>query len=128
MKKKYNIGGWILALLLLTGTQLVGQQDEAKLEEKAVTASRDLTYQANNELVENDFISVNGSLAGIAENLATYHVFYDDANLINTELTRYMRVTREDIRRVANKYLNNENRVMLHYRPMSDKPGENDGE
>ena len=34
--------------------------------------------------------------------LADYHVFYGDANLINTELERYLKVTREDVQRVAN--------------------------
>jgi len=61
MNKRYNIGGWIIGLLILAGPQLVAQQDEAKLEEKAMTASRDLTYQANNELVENDFVSAEAS-------------------------------------------------------------------
>jgi len=35
-----------------------------------------------------------------------------------------MKVTREDIKRVANKYLNKDNRVVLYYLPESakDKP------
>jgi predicted Zn-dependent peptidase len=78
-------------------------------------------FQKIRNQMENDFISGNSTLSGIASSLATYHVFYKDANLINTELTRYMRVTREDIRRVAQKYLTRENRVVLHYLP---KPGE----
>ncbi len=36
-----------------------------------------------------------------AKNLARYHVFYGDANLINTELDRYLAVKREDLQRVA---------------------------
>ena len=58
-------------------------------------------------------------MAGIAENLANYFVYYGDANLINTELQRFMKVTREDIKRVANKYLTKENRVVLYYLPKS---------
>lgn len=72
--------------------------------------------------VENDFIMGNGRVAGIAENLADYHVYYGDANLINTEIDRYMKVTREDIQNAANKYFTDENRVVLYYLPMSQKP------
>jgi predicted Zn-dependent peptidase len=44
-------------------------------------------------------------------------MLYGDANLINTELDRYLEVTREDIKRVANTYLNKDNRVVLYYLP-----------
>jgi len=67
--------------------------------------------------VENDFISGNSSVRGLAENLANYHVYYGDANLINTEIDRYMSVTREDIQNAAKKYLRDENRVVLYYLP-----------
>lgn len=71
--------------------------------------------------VENDFVSQNSTMAGIAENLANYHVYFGDANLINTEIERFMKVTREDLKRVANKYLKKENRVVLHYLPESSR-------
>ena len=61
MKKKYNIVPWISSLLLLYSLQVQAQQDQAKLEEEAMTASRDLTYKANNELVENDFTSAEAN-------------------------------------------------------------------
>ena len=70
--------------------------------------------------VESDFISGNSGMAGIAESLANYYVYFGDANLINTELTRYQKVTREDIKRVANKYFTKENRVVLYYLPKSN--------
>ena len=44
-------------------------------------------------------------------------MYFGDANLINTELDRYMKVTREDIQRVAKKYFNTDNRVVLYYLP-----------
>ncbi len=67
--------------------------------------------------VEADFITRNSSVVGIAESLANYKVYFGDANLINTEMNRYLKVTREDIKRVANKYFTKENRVVLHYLP-----------
>ena len=67
--------------------------------------------------LENSFISSNSTMAGIAESLANYHVYFGDANLINTEIEKYREVTKEDMKRVANTYLNNNNRVVLYYLP-----------
>jgi predicted Zn-dependent peptidase len=74
-------------------------------------------FQKLRNQVENDFVSGNSKMVGIAENLANYYVYFKDANLINTEIDRYMKVTREDIQKAAQKYLTNENRVVLYYLP-----------
>lgn len=74
-------------------------------------------YQKLRNQTESDFVSGNLKMAGIAENLANYYVYYKDANLINTEINRYLKVTREDIQKAAQKYLNKENRVVLYYLP-----------
>lgn len=81
----------------------------------------DLEFQKLKNQVENDFISGNSSVQGLAENLANYHVYFGDANLINTEIERYMKVTKEDIRKVAQKYLTDENRVVLYYLPKAQQ-------
>ena len=47
------------------------------------------------------FIQSNYRMYDIAENLANYHTFYGNANLINTEIEKYLSVTREDILNVA---------------------------
>lgn len=74
-------------------------------------------FQKVQNQIENNFISSNSTIAGIAESLANYHVYFGDANLINTELERYKNVTREDLMNVAKKYLAKENRVVLYYLP-----------
>lgn len=79
-------------------------------------------FQKLRNQVENDFVSQNSTVQGIAESLANYHTYYGDANLINTEIDRYLKVTREDIRRVAKKYFNKDNRVVLYYLPKPDNP------
>lgn len=76
-------------------------------------------FQKVRNQIESDFVKRNSTMIGIAEDLANYFVYYGDANLINTEIQRYMKVTREDIKKVANKYLRNENRVVLYYLPKS---------
>jgi predicted Zn-dependent peptidase len=56
-------------------------------------------------------------MAGIAESLANYHVYYGNANLINTEIEKYRKVTREGIMEAAKKYLDPTKRVVLYYLP-----------
>jgi zinc protease len=72
-------------------------------------------YEKLRNQVENDFITRNSSMAGIAESLANYHMYFGDANLINTEITKYMAVTKEDIMNAAKKYYNKDNRVVLYF-------------
>jgi zinc protease len=85
---------------------------------KTTTVSdRELQKVKNQALT--DFVSGNATMAGIAENLADYEMYYGDANLINTAIEKYNKVTAADIKRVANKYLNKDNRVVLYYLPKS---------
>jgi zinc protease len=79
-------------------------------------------FQKLKNQIESDMVTTNSKVEGIAENLANYFVYYGDANLINTEVDRYLKVTREDIKRVANEYFRKDNRVVLHYLPKSQKP------
>lgn len=73
--------------------------------------------------IESNFVQSNSSMAGIAESLANYEVYFGDANLINTELARFQKVTPQQIMSVANKYLNKDNRVVLYYVPKGKAAG-----
>ena len=75
--------------------------------------------------IETDFVRNFSSVARIAESLANYEVYYGDANLINTEVSRYLAVTAEDIQRVAAKYLVPENRIILRYLPKDQSMSSN---
>lgn len=70
---------------------------------------------------ENDFVSSNSTVAGIAENLANNYVYYGGADKINSELDNYLKVTREDIQRVAKKYLTQDARIILQYLPKEEQ-------
>jgi zinc protease len=79
-------------------------------------------FQKLRNQIENEFYSSSSTMAGIAENLANYKMYYGDANLINTEIERYMKVTKEDIRMAALKYFSPANRVTLYYLPKPQEP------
>jgi len=70
---------------------------------------------------ESNFVNSNASVEGVADNLATSYLLYGDTNLINTEIEIYRKITREDIRDVAKKYLNPNQRLILDYVPAKDK-------
>ncbi len=70
---------------------------------------------------ESDFVQQNSKVLGVVTNLATYHTFQGDANLINTELERYRKISKEDLKRVAAKYLTKENRLVVYYLPKSEE-------
>ncbi len=74
-------------------------------------------FQKVRNKFENDIITGNSTIEGIVENLADNFVYFGDANRINSLLDNYLKVSREDIQRVALKYLTQDARVILHYLP-----------
>lgn len=95
---------------------LVSEMDEeiVKIQEQLIS-ERD--YQKLQNKIENGFVNSNASIEGIANSLARYYMLYDDTNLINTEIDIYRSITREEIKDVANKYLNPNQRLVLEYLP-----------
>lgn len=77
----------------------------------------DEEFQKLKNQIENDFVSSNSRVAGIAESLANYHMYYGDAGLINKEIDRYLAVTKEDIMAAAKNYFSKDSRVVLYYLP-----------
>lgn len=102
--------------------QEVENSINAQIEKVKNELISDEEFQKLRNQTENDFISSNSRIAGIAESLANYKMYFGDTNLINTELERYLAVTKEDIQRVAKKYYDTNNRVVLHYLPKPANP------
>lgn len=100
-------------------TEELEEAIETEIERVKNESIPDKEFQKLKNQIENNFISSNSRVQGVAESLADYHVYFGDANLINTEIERYMAVTKEDIMRVAKKYLTTESRVSLTYLPKS---------
>ncbi|RAR72487.1 M16 family metallopeptidase [Flavobacterium aciduliphilum] len=103
-----------------TSKDLVKEIDEEIVKLQTDLISENDLQKLKNKY-ENQYVSGNSSVEGIADNLASYYLLYGDVNLINTEIEMYNSITREEIRTVAKKYLNPNQRLLLDYVPAKDK-------
>jgi predicted Zn-dependent peptidase len=81
-------------------------------------------YQKLMNQYENLFVQSNSTPEGIATNLATNYIMFGDASRINKELEMYRSITIEEIREVARKYINSNQRLFLRYLPEEEVPVE----
>ncbi|MEE9407032.1 MAG: pitrilysin family protein [Polaribacter sp.] len=105
-----------LPLGKVTLDELVKEMDEEIVKIQTNLISERAFQKIQNQF-ENRYVNSNSSVVGIANSLARYHVMYGDTNLINSEIDIYRSVTREEIRAVAKKYLNTNQRLILEYLP-----------
>jgi predicted Zn-dependent peptidase len=94
--------------------------DEVQRLQTTAVDERELQKVKNQ--IETEFVTANSSVAGIAESLANYHMYFGDAELINTEVDRYLAVTPADIQRVAKTYYTPEQRVTLYFLQQPAQP------
>ncbi|HEX3075041.1 MAG TPA: hypothetical protein VHP30_15615 [Ignavibacteriales bacterium] len=113
----------LFLVLAITNAGVAADEVEALIDGEIENAKMKLVdekeFEKLRNQVESDFYSQNSTVLGKARNLAEYELFFGDANLINTEIERYLKVTREDVKNAANKYLTKENRTVLYYLPKS---------
>ncbi|TCP28042.1 putative Zn-dependent peptidase [Tenacibaculum skagerrakense] len=118
-----DYGTYILYALPLGKVSLADLTKE--IDAEIVKLQNDLIsekdYQKLQNQFENRFVNSNSSVEGIANSLARYNVLYGDTNLINTEIDIFRSITREDIREVARKYLNPNQRLVMEYLPEAKK-------
>ncbi len=100
--------------------KLVSEMDEeiVKIQNQLISEK---DYQKLQNKFENTFVNSNSSVTGIANSLARYYMLYGDTALINNEINIYRSITREDIKAVAMKYLNPNQRLILDYLPKKEE-------
>ena len=94
------------------------QKDIEKIQNELISEK---DYQKILNTIENRFISSKSGVEGIAHSLADAYLLKGNTNLVNEELDIYRSITRDDIKNVANKYLNKNQRVIVNYLPETSK-------
>ena len=132
-KKALEIGSFTYSqedygMYILYGLPMEGNTCDDLLKEidaEIVKIQTDLISEKDHQklqnIYENQFVNSNTGVEGIAENLAKFYLLYGDVNLINSEIEIYQSITREEIRAVAKKYLNPNQRLILDYVPVLEK-------
>ena len=72
-------------------------------------------YEKVKNQFEVQFIQSNTRIQGIANSLARAHMLYGDIDIVNDQINIYRSITREEIKDVANKYLNKNQRIEVDY-------------
>jgi len=109
-----------LPMAPFTSIDILKEMDEeiVKIQTELISEKN---YQKLQNTFDNQFVNANSNLEGIAENLAKYYMLYGDVHLINSEIELYHSITREEIREVAKKYLNPNQRLILDYVPSTEQ-------
>jgi len=108
----YTMGALSKGDVELSTIAKVMDEEIVKLQTELVSERE---FQKLQNQFETSFVSSNSRVEGIASSLATYNMLKGDTGLINKELDIYRSITREDIKRVANKYLKPNQRLELDY-------------
>lgn len=97
----------------------LGTEFSQEIENVQKSGVTDEEFQKAMNQIETSFAGRFTRAFEKAQALAGYETYFNDPELINTELNRYTSLTRDDIQRVAQKYLVPDNRVILKYYPAS---------
>src|SRR5699024_10372867 len=123
-RSEEDYGTYIIGALPMGGNDLdiVSETMDEEIEKLKNELISEKEYEKLQNNLESRFVSMNDNQEGIAHSLASYYTLYGgQTDLINKELEIYKKITREEIKEVANKYLNKNERVELDYLPGSDE-------
>ncbi len=118
-----DYGMYVIYSLPVGDTSLDVLVDEISSEVETLRSEliSERDHQKLLNIFENNFVNANSSVEGIANSLARYYLLYGDSNLINDQINIYRSITREEMKAVANKYLNDNQRVVIDYLPTPSK-------
>ncbi len=98
---------------------------QAEVEKVKTNGISDEEYQKLMNKEENDFISQNQKVLGVVQHLATDYTYQKNPDLINTELDNYKKITKDDLKKAANKYFSKDNLLVVYYLSKSEEKPSN---
>jgi predicted Zn-dependent peptidase len=112
-----DYGVYIMGALPMGATTLddLGVEMDAEIAKLQTELISEKEFQKLQNKFENNFVNSNSGVQNIANTLAANYTLKGNTNLINDEINIYRSITREDIKRVANEYLNKNSRVEMDY-------------
>lgn len=114
-----DYSAYIIYAIPMTGKSMAEVQKV--IDEEINKISTDLISEREFEKIQNQyeksFVNQNSTSEGVAHNLAEAYLLYGDTNLVNNDIDIYRSITREEIRDVARKYLQPNQRVVIDYVP-----------
>jgi len=110
-----GVGGFFVTGILRPGVktedvEAAVYEEIARLQKEPIA---DWELQKARNGARRNFINGLQSSLARANSIGQYAVYYGDPNLINTRLDKVSAVTKEDVQRVANKYLVQTNRTVV---------------
>lgn len=95
----------------------VTQSIDVQLNKVLTEGVTEAELQKAKNITEAQFVGSRTGMYNKALQLASFYRYFHDTGLINREFERYMKITREDIQRVAKRLFENRNRVLFYYLP-----------
>ncbi len=117
-------GGIIMAYALPTPGKKVKELEttmDDEIQKLLKNGIKDEELQKVKNIKEAQFVSGKKGCLEKAETLAGYNSYQGNPALINTEIDKYLKVTKEDILRVAKKYFGTSNRAVITFWPKNYK-------
>jgi len=115
MDEKRGVGALYTSATVRSGVKTADVEDAiyAEIERLKKDGIADWELQKAKNTTRRTFINNMQSSLLRALNISVWTVYYNDPNLINTRLDKVNAVTKEDVQRVANKYLGTTNRTVV---------------